>query len=97
VCDRKNWPVPSWGDVPIILTYHAAEQAYQLGLDLYDIGAILEGGYDCERGRRKKNVRERCTRWKRSWLRVVVALEPSGYTEGANAWIVLAIKPTEEP
>lgn len=97
MCDRRNWPFPSWGDVPIVLTYHAAEQAYLLGLDLHDIAAILEGGHDCERDRRKRNVRERCTRWKRSNIRVVVALEPSGYTDGENAWIVLAIKPTEEP
>ena len=79
------------------MTQHATEQAYRLDLDVYDVAAILEGGYDCERSRRKPGIRERCSRWRRSWIRVVTSLEPSDHTDGENAWIITAIKPTEEP
>ncbi len=95
--NQRSWPFPTWEGIPIIPTDHAIDQAYELGLDDYDIASILEGGYDCIRGRRKRGIRERCSRWRGGWLRVVVSLEPSGYTDGNEAWIVLALKPTEEP
>ena len=95
--DQRNWPFPTWESRPIVMTHHATEQAYHLGLDDYDVAAILDGGRDCLRGRRRHGTRERCSRWKGAWIRVVVSLEPSGYTDDSEAWVVRAIKPTEEP
>lgn len=86
------WDLPSWEGLPIILTDHAADRAFDLRIDIYDIAAILEGGYDCEKGRRKSSIRERCSKWKGQTIRVIVSQEPSGWIDDNNAWIVMSIK-----
>jgi hypothetical protein len=62
-------------------------------MDIYDIAAILEGGYDCEKGKRKRNIRERCSKWRGQTIRIIVSQEPSGWVNDDEAWIVLSIKP----
>ncbi len=86
------WGLPSWKGLPIILTDHAADRAYDLRIDIYDIAAILEGGYDCEKGRRKGNIRERCSKWRRQTIRIIISRETSGWVDENEAWIVLSVK-----
>jgi len=93
VTDPPNWPFPAWEGLPIILTYHGAQRADALGLNIHDIAAILEGGEDCEEDPRKRGGRERCARWRGQTLRVIVSREPSGWVNGEDAWIVINVKP----
>ena len=87
-----NWEHPKWNDLPIIPTGHGAKRMDDLNLNIYDVAAILTGGYDCEKGRRKQNIRERCERWRREILRIVVSREYTEWVKGP-AWLVLTVKP----
>ena len=62
-------------------------------MDLYDIAIILDGGYDCEKGKRKKGIRERCSKWRGKTIRIIASKEPSGWIDNEDAWIILSIKP----
>ena len=73
-------------------TYHATDHLYRLGMDLWDVAAILESGEDCEEGPRRSGIRERCSEWRGRRIRVVASREPTGWVEGKDAWIVLAVK-----
>lgn len=84
---------PVWEGLPIIPTWHATEAMDQLRMDLWDVLSILESGYDCEKGRRKPGIRERCCGWRGQTLRVIVSMEASGWFEGRLAWIILNILP----
>jgi hypothetical protein len=44
----------------------------ELGMDLWDIVEILEKGFECGRGVRKKGIVERCIRKGRKIVKVVV-------------------------
>ena len=90
---HEKWKYPTWEGLQIIPTDHAIDRAFDLGLDIYDIAVILEGGYDCEKGRRKPSIRERWSKWRGQTIRIIVSREPSGWVDGADAWIVLSVKP----
>ena len=88
---------PTWEGLPIIFTKHAASAAQLLGMDIYDIAVLLEGGQDCEEGPRRYGIRERCSKWRGRWVRIVVSREQSGWIEDKYAWIVMNVKPVTQP
>lgn len=44
-------------------------------LDAHDVLVALEDGEPCEAGQRKENVIERCTTFRKRWIRVVAVQE----------------------
>ena len=84
---------PVWEGLPLIPTWHAAEAMGRLRMDLWDVLSILESGHDCERGRRKASIRERCCGWRGLTVKVIVSKEASGWVEGRMAWIILNVLP----
>jgi len=84
---------PAWAGLPLIPTWHAAQAMDELRLDLWDVLSILESGYDCEKGRRKAGIRERCCGWRGITLKVIVCKEASGWVEDRMAWIILNVLP----
>lgn len=61
-----------WKRKPLTPTRSAADEMLRLGLDLFDAKQILEDGFDCSRGKRKKGTYERCMRKGKKMLKVVV-------------------------
>jgi len=55
----------------------------ELGLDLWDVKEILEFGFDCSRGRRKPNIKEKCIRIGNKIIKVVVE---KSEVEEENVW-----------
>lgn len=90
---NPNWEYPTWLGLPIIPTDHAMKRAFDIGMDIYDIAAILEGGYDCEKGSRRMEIRERCSKWRGKLIRIIVSKQTSGWVDGNYAWIVISVKP----
>jgi len=64
--------VISWKDKPLAPTRRAADEMLRLGLDLFDAKNVLEEGFDCSIGRRKKGTYERCIKKGKKMLKVVV-------------------------
>jgi len=60
---------PLYDSLPIILSKHAQSEMDGLGLSLWDVATVLEHGFDCQKGRRKENMLEKC----KGSLKVVVA------------------------
>ncbi|HLC77236.1 MAG TPA: hypothetical protein VJH04_03465 [archaeon] len=70
--------MPAYRNIQIrAITESAAKEAGELGLNLYDIAAILSESYDCAKGRRKEGVEERCARRSGKILKVVIELKTS--------------------
>ena len=65
---------PLFEEKPLIPTKDAQREMDEIGLDLWRVKEILEQGYDCSKGKRAKNVIERCFFRKNKELRVVAAL-----------------------
>lgn len=65
---------PLYERSPIIPSVSAQREMDEIGIDLFLVKKVLEKGYDCQRSRRERNIRERCIHWKGKELRVVVAL-----------------------
>jgi hypothetical protein len=42
------------------ITHEAFREMERLSMDLYDVKMILEHGFDCQTGKRKKGIIERC-------------------------------------
>lgn len=56
----------------------------ELGIGLLDVKYILENGFDCPRGRRKKGIVERCVKIGKKAIKVVV--EKATSMRGVEYW-----------
>ncbi len=61
-----------WLGLVIVPTRSAMNELYKYGMTLGDVKHILEEGYDCSSGRRKKGTYERCAGWDGKTAKVVV-------------------------
>lgn len=91
--NNDDWNYSIWKGLPIILTDHAADRAFDLRIDVDDIAAILKGGYDCKSERRKTRIIERCSRWKGKTIKVIASQETSGWFDGELCWVIINVKP----
>lgn len=73
---------PAFRGHPIVPTRAAYHELETLGIDLYDIVAVLENGYNCSRSKRAKGKLERCLRIDHKTIRTVVAEGEFGYPDG---------------
>lgn len=64
-----------WEEREIRITKAAYIEMNKLDMDVYDIIYILREGDNCEKSRRKRGIRERCSTWRRKRIRVVAALD----------------------
>ena len=62
-----------WKGKPLIPTKKALDEMSHHDVDMYKAEEILDGGFDCARSKRKRNVDERCIRRNRKIVKVVVA------------------------
>lgn len=79
-----------WKDIPIVLTHHAYDKSYEIGLTLWDVSLLLEYGEDCLQQRREKFIFERCSKWGKNDIKIVFKKE---YTNWYNqiCWIIITI------
>ena len=71
-----RYPIfPKYEGLPLLPTTHAQHELDCLGLDLYDVVAILEHGFDTSPGRRKAEIRERGIRKGNKLIKAVVEKE----------------------
>jgi hypothetical protein len=64
---------PSWNGKDIVPTKSAAREIIDENIELNKIVDVLANGYDCERSQRKAGIRERCKRFGKIVIKVVVA------------------------
>ncbi len=87
--ESTDWP-PSWRGLTLVPTYHATQKMHEIGMQLYDVVNILKYGSDCEDGRRKDDTHERCEKWGKKDIKVVVFKEYSGWVDD-EAWIIKTV------
>ncbi|MBI4344847.1 MAG: hypothetical protein HY555_04595 [Euryarchaeota archaeon] len=64
---------PTWRGRPLRVFRRAVmQELVELGMDLWDVVDILEGGFDCPRSPRREGVYERCVKRGRKTVKVVV-------------------------
>ena|SRR3990172_5537179 len=64
---------PTWQGRPLRISKRTVmQELVELGMDLWDVVEILEGGFDCPRSRRRGGVYERCVKRGRKTVKVVV-------------------------
>ncbi|HLC47785.1 MAG TPA: hypothetical protein VJI13_01820 [Candidatus Norongarragalinales archaeon] len=64
---------PQWGGKDVLPTKSAAREIVDEDIPIRQIVDTLETGYDCERSRRRPEIRERCKRFGKIVVKVVVA------------------------
>ena len=90
----SSWDAtPSWRGLPLILYDHGARAADRLRLSSWDLALLLESSEPCPGARRAEGIEERCTQGKGMRLKVILASAATGWTENAEAWIAINIKP----
>ena len=77
-----------WQGLAIVPTRSAMNELYKYGMTLGDVGYILEEGYDCNSGRRKKDVYEKCICWGGKTVKVVV-VRTQGIFSGRDEWAIV--------
>ena len=77
----------------MVPTHAAMTEMYREALDGYDVLDILEKGYDCQKGKRAKEIRERCLDRKGKTTRVVVARSHSISLE-TDVWVITLLGKT---
>ena len=82
---------PKWKSLPIIPSNAAMRELYDSKMDLNDVKEILELGHDCVKGKRKKEVLERCLEKKGRRVKVVVA-KGYNYSLKTDCWVVIHVK-----
>lgn len=65
----------------------AMTELYDNNLDLTDALSVLEQGYDCPKGKRSKEIIERCLDQKRKTIRVVIA-KSFNYHLDSEVWVI---------
>jgi len=84
----SDWP-PSWRGLELVPTNHATEKMHEYGMRLYDVANILEYGSNCG-DKRKDGTHERCEKWGKKDIKVVVFKAYSGWVDG-EAWIIKTV------
>ncbi len=62
-----------YNGIRIEVTLSANTELLKLSLDLYDIVEVIEEGYDCGTGKRKRGIIERCVRKGNKVIKAVIA------------------------
>lgn len=81
-----------WEGREIRITKAAYLEMSKLNIDVYDILYILKEGNDCEKSRRKRGIRERCSTWRGKKIRVVAALDYCWDIED-ECWAIIHVAP----
>ncbi len=82
--------MPAYKDIPIrAITESATKEAEEIGLNLDDIGNLLENSYNCAKGKRRKGIEERCIRKDGKILKIVIELKIS--KSGFEYWRIRQI------
>lgn len=91
---------PEWQGRRIDLVKRVHREMEDLDLDILDVLAVLEFGYDCQRAKRKKGTVEKCLRKNSKVIRVVAKegefVYPDGYVEEVW-WLIHASIETFKP
>jgi hypothetical protein len=74
-------------------TLAATRELMKEAMDLYDVAAILQDGYDCGTGRRQEGIIERCVRKEHKVTKVVAARTSVRYPDGfqETVWRIIHI------
>ncbi len=64
---------PQWQGKDILPTKSASREIVDENIPIHTLVDVLESGYDCERSRRKPEIHERCKRYGKIVIKVVVA------------------------
>jgi len=81
---------PLFQDLPLIPSRSAMTELYDNNLDLTDVLNVLEQGYDCPKGKRSKEIIERCLDQKRKTIRVVIA-KSFNYHLDSEVWVIIHV------
>ena len=80
----------NWKNLPIILTDHALDKSYDIGLSMYDIEQLLEYSDDCLEDKREKKIFERCTKWRGNDIKIVFKKDYTKWLD-SNCWLIITI------
>jgi len=81
---------PLFQDLPLIPSRSAMTELYDNDLDLTDALSVLGQGYDCPKGKRSKEIIERCLDQKRKTIRVVIA-KSFNYHLDSEVWVIIHV------
>lgn len=79
----------TWRGFPIILTDHAYDKMSNIRLSMWDLIQILDYSEDCLEDKRR-DVFERCTKWRKKEIKVVFKKEYSKWAESLG-WIIITV------
>ena len=72
------------------LSRAAYREAMKLDIDAFDILDVLENGYDCERSKRKRGTVERCKRFGKKIVKVVVVDSAQEWND-TQVWLAIHV------
>ena len=78
---------PLYEGLPLIPTRAAITEMYHEAMDGYDVLFILENGYNCQKGKRSKKIREKCLDQKGKTIKAVVAKSHNISLE-SDVWVI---------
>lgn len=81
---------PMFQGLSIVPTKTAHQEMEASDMDLFDVCAILEDGYNCSSSKRKKNVVEKCLDRKRKTYKVVIA-KSYNYSRQEDIWLLIHV------
>lgn len=76
--------------VRIEFTEHASKEMSFLGMNHFEILKILEKGFDCQRSRRKENIREKCVIKRNRIIKVVAAKKHHSFFN-EYVWLIIHV------
>ncbi|MBI2529922.1 MAG: hypothetical protein HYW05_02165 [Candidatus Diapherotrites archaeon] len=79
---------PRYMGLPVIPSRSAFTELEQCGISLCDVAEILEYGFDCGSGRRKKDVIEKCIWRGNKTLKVVVVNAYNNFYR-TGCWLII--------
>lgn len=78
---------PLYLELPLIPSRSAMQELYDNNMDLHDVQEVLESGYNCSKGKRAKEIIEKCLDIKKKTIRVVIG-KSFNYHMISEVWII---------
>lgn len=86
---------PLYLELPLVPSRSAMQELYDNNMDINDVKAVLELGYDCSKGKRAKETIEKCLDIKKKTIRVVVG-RSFNYHMDSEVWVIMHVGKTSK-
>ena len=88
--EARNPLRPTFRGLPVFFSDMALVGMEDNRMDSHDVLVVLEDGEPCAAGHRKENVIERCTTFRKRWIRVV-AVRDYRRDSDEECWLIVHV------